>query len=379
MHNTAHKHQIVEQARCFADEYVRPLARTFDEEGRLPKSVIRAMAERHFLLASLPEQYGGLGLDPIQYGLLTEAIGKACCSTVGLITVENSLVGETLLRWGSDGQKDRWLRSMASGEKIGAFALSEPTIGSDANSVKTTYNSRQNGFVLNGRKKWISFGDIADFFIVVAACGDEKTAFIVERDTPGLYTRPIQGMLARRASHIAEVILSEVYVPKSNIIGRLGSGFSYVVGTALDHGRYSVAWASVATAQEAVEAMVTYARNRRQFNKRLCEFQLIQGMIGDAVTKVHAARALCMGAGELRLKNHPEAMVETTMAKYYASRVAAEITQDALQVHGANGCANEYPVERLFREARAFEIIEGTSQIQQQIIAKYGLRRYRRR
>lgn len=371
--------ELVEQARCFADEQLRPRAAEFDRSEELPKEVIAAMAERKLLLASLPEEHGGLGLDPVHYGFLTEAIGKACSSAVGLITVQSSLVGETLLRWGSDAMKNKWLPLMASGEKIGAFALSEPEIGSDANSIQTAYKTEGRGFVLNGRKKWISFGDIADLLIVIASCGAEKTAFLVERQAEGLSTFPIRGLLARRASHIAEVELRDVFVPEEKIIGKLGSGFSYVAGTALDHGRYSIAWVGLAIAQEALEAMVTYARKRKQFGKRICEFQLIQGMIGDAVTKIHAARALCIRAGEFRKQGDSDAIIETAMAKYFTSRVAIEVAQDAVQVHGGNGCSDSYPVERLFREAKVLEIIEGTSQIQQQMIATYGLREYRRR
>jgi alkylation response protein AidB-like acyl-CoA dehydrogenase len=379
MNNVSRQEEILNEVCRFAGEEIRPRAREFDENGELPRDVIARMADKKLLLASLPEEYGGLGLDPVHYGFLTEEIGKACCSTVGLITVQSSLIGETLLKWGSRDLKDKWLPPMASGEKIGAFALSEPNVGSDAKSVRTAYDPKADGFILNGQKKWISFGDIADFFVVLASCDGQKTAFIVERESDGLRTSPIKGLLARRASHVAEIELNGVYVPKENIIGRPGSGFPYVVGTALDHGRYSIAWSGVAVAQEALDSMVTYARERRQFDKRICEFQLIQGIIADAVTKIHAARALCIRAGELRQQGDSDAIVETTIAKYFASKVAMEVATDAVQVHGGNGCSSCYPVERLFREAKVLEIIEGTSQIQQQLIAKYGLRQYRQR
>jgi alkylation response protein AidB-like acyl-CoA dehydrogenase len=267
---------------------------------------------------------------------------------------------------------------MASGEKIGAFALSEPDVGSDARAVRTAYEPKGDGFIINGQKKWTSFGQIADFFVVIAAHGGEKTAFLVERGCEGLSTLPTKGLLGRRATHVAEIELSDVYVPKGNVIGRPGSGFPYVVGTALDHGRYSVAWSAVAVAQEALEAMVTYARKRRQFDKKLCEFQLVQGIVADAVTRTHAARALCVKAGQLRRQGDSNAVIETTIAKYFASAAAMRVAADAVQVHGGNGCSSSYPVERLFREAKVLEIIEGTSQIQQELIAKYGLRQYRR-
>lgn len=379
MSDVSRQENIVNEIRRFADEEIRPRAGQFDQNEELPRDIITRLADKKLLLASLPEEYGGLGLEPVHYGFLIEEIGKACCSTVGLITVQSSLVGEALLKWGSEYLKDKWLPLMASGEKIGAFALSEPNIGSNAKAVQTHYEPKGDGFILNGRKKWTSFGDIAGFFIVIASCDSERTAFIVEREFEGLRTSPMKGLLAHRASHIAEIELNDVYVPKENVIGRPGGGFPYVVGTALDHGRYCVAWSGVAIAQEALDAMVTYSRKRKQFDKKVCEFQLIQGIIADAVTKTHAARALCIRAGELRQKGDSNAITETTIAKYFASKVAMEVATDAVQVHGGNGCLNSFPVERLFREAKVLEIIEGTSQIQQQLIAKYGLRQYRRR
>ena len=379
MSDVSRQENIIDEIRRFADEEIRPRAGQFDRSEKLPRDIITKLAEKKLLLASLPEEYGGLGLDPVYYGFLTEEISKACCSTAGLITVQCSLVGEILLKWGSEYLKDKWLPLMASGEKIGAFALSEPNIGSNARDVQTNYKPKGDGFVLNGRKKWISFGEIADVFIVIASCDADRTAFIVEREMDGLKTSPMKGLLARRASHVAEIELNDVFVPRENIISRPGGGFPYVVGTALDHGRYSIAWSGVAVAQEALDNMVTYSRSRKQFDKKLCEFQLIQGMIADAVTKIHAARALCIRAGRLRQQGDSNAVTETTIAKYFTSKVAMEVTTDAVQVHGGNGCSNSFPVERLFREAKVLEIIEGTSQIQQQMIAKYGLRQYRRR
>jgi alkylation response protein AidB-like acyl-CoA dehydrogenase len=265
---------------------------------------------------------------------------------------------------------------MATGTKIGAFALSEPDVGSNARGVQTTYQKSGNKYVINGIKKWISFGEIADFFLVIASNDTQITAFIVECEFEGIEIRPIKGMLACRASHIAEIEFNNVAVPAENVIGEIGTAFHYIVTHALDHGRYSIAWGGVAVAQEALEAMVSYATTRAQFGKKIYEFQLIRGMIGDAVTKTHAARALCLKAGEMRKKKDPYATTETTIAKYFSSKVAMEVALDSVQVHGGNGCCNSYAAERLFREAKVLEIIEGTSQIQQEIIAKYGLRKY---
>jgi len=378
MNQDARQKMIVKEAREFAAEVLRPRAGAFDREESLPRDVIDEMAKRKFLLASLPEAYGGLGLDPVYYGLFTEEIGKACCSTRGLITVQNSLVGETLLRWGSEEQKTRWLLSVDRGEMLGAFALSEPEIGTDARGVQTRYQIDGKDYVLNGRKKWISFGEIAGFFIVIASRESEITAFIVERDRPGVSVYPIKGLLANRAAHLAEIEFKDVKISGDNVIGKPGSGFTFIVGTALDHGRYSIAWAGVAIAQEALDCMASYARKRKQFGRKIGEYQLIQRMICNAVTQTHAARALCVKAGEMRIQGDSQAVAETTIAKYFTSKIAMGIASDAVQVHGGSGCSNRYPVERLFREAKLLEIIEGTSQIQQQIIAKYGLRAYGR-
>jgi alkylation response protein AidB-like acyl-CoA dehydrogenase len=370
---------IVNEAREFANAELRPRAGDFDREEKLPKDVLDEMAKRKFLLASLPEAYGGLGLNPLYYGFFTEEIGKACCSTRGLITVQSSLIGETLFKWGSEKQKTRWLLPVAKGEMLGAFALSEPEIGTDARGVQTHYKRDGRDYVLNGRKKWISFGEIAGFFIVIASHESEVTAFIVERDRPGISIYPIKGLLANRAAHLAEIEFKDVRIPRDNVIGKPGSGFSFIVGTALDHGRYSIAWAGVAIAQEALDCMATYARKRKQFGRKIGEYQLIQRMICNAVTQTHAARALCVKAGEMRLLGDSQAVSETTIAKYFTSKIAMGVASDAIQVHGGIGCSNIYPVERLFREAKLLEIIEGTSQIQQQIIARYGLRKYGRK
>jgi alkylation response protein AidB-like acyl-CoA dehydrogenase len=361
---------IIEEAKAFVDAEIRPFVNDFEEKGGVPLELIRKMAAKGYLAAPFPEKYGGLGLDPVYYGLFTEVFG---------ITVHTSLVGETLLRFGTEEQKEKWLPQLARGEKIAAFGLSEPDIGSDAKSIMTTWNEEDDCYVINGRKKWITFGDIADVFIIIASNNGKSTAFIVERSFPGVETKRINGLMAGRATYLAEISLNQVKVPKENVLGKLNFGFEYIVSTALDNGRFSIAWAGLAIAQEALEAMVSYSRSRSQFGNKLRSFQLIRGMIGDAVTKIHAARALCMRASELRKQKDPDSAMETTMAKYFTSKVAVDVANDALQIHGGNGFTNQYPVERLYREAKVLEIIEGSSQIQQEIISDFGLKRYYKR
>lgn len=377
IHTNAAHTRILEEAAEFAAQEIRPLAAEIDQSGVLPRILISKMAQRGYLSASWPKEYGGLELDPVAYGLLTEQIGKACSNTRALLTVQTSLLGETMLRFGTKEQKEMWLPLMAQGAKMGAFALSEPNVGSDAKNVQTSYRKEGNRYILNGRKKWISFAAIADFFLVAATNEAGQTStFIVEREREGLHTIPIKGLLGNRGVHIAEIQLNNIEIPEENLFGSEGGGFTYVVSTALDHGRYSIAWAGAAIAAEALEAMVTYSRTRSQFGEKLHNFQLVKGMIGDAVTKVHAARALCLRTGERRKEGHDESIHETAIAKYFASKIAVEVTSDTVQIHGGNGCYNAYPAERLFREAKVLEIIEGTSQIQQQIISQYGLRKY---
>lgn len=370
--------ELIEEAGNFANQEIRPFATEFEVQERIPRELIDKMALKGYLAATFPKEYGGLGLDPINYGLLTEAIGKASSSARALLTVHTSLVGETILRWGTNEQKEKILPDLVTAKKIAAFALTEPEIGSDAKSIRTRYAQENDCYIITGNKKWISFGGIADIFLVIATGENGASAFLVDRMSEGVNVAPMRGLLANKADQVAEITFENVRVPKEHILGKEGWGFSYIVNTALDYGRYSIAWGGLAIAQEALESMATYSRTRKQFDKAIYSFQLVQGMIGDAVTNIHAARSLCLNAGYLRKINHNDAVTETTIAKYFTSKLANSVASDAVQVHGGNGCYNKYPVERLFREAKILEIIEGTSQIQQEIIARYGLRRYYR-
>jgi alkylation response protein AidB-like acyl-CoA dehydrogenase len=372
-------HPLVASARAFAEETLRPRAGEFDQQECVPRDVLHELAERGLLGAILPREFGGGGLDPLSYGLLTAEIGKGCSSTRALLTVHASLVGETLARMGSSDQKRRWLPDMAAGRRLACFALSEPDIGSEATAVKTSYRAQGGEFVINGQKKWITYGAIADLFLVFAASEGEISAFIVDRTMEGLSTKPMSGLLASRGAHLAEVKFDNVVVPKENLIGRLGTGFTFVGNTALFYGRYSVAWAGVAIAEAAVEEMVEYARNRQQFGKKLRQHQMVQSLIAGAVAKLHAGRALCEKVGQLRNQGDDAAVMEANIAKYVTSKLAMEVTLTAVQVFGGNGCWNAYPVERLFREAKILEIIEGSSQIQEMLISEHAIRHYRRR
>ncbi|WP_394836491.1 acyl-CoA dehydrogenase family protein [Pendulispora rubella] len=369
----------VEGARAFAQMRLRPRVAEFEERG-VPKELVRELGDAGLLGALVGEEWGGRPLDPVAWGLVTEEVGKVCCNTRYILTVHASIVAGTLARWGSAAQKSTWLPRLARGEALAAFALSEPDVGSDAASVRTSYEVTDRGFVLRGAKRWTSLGALADVFLVIArdANGPGVTAFLLPRACAGVRVEPIRGLMAARGSHIAELHFDSVELAREDAVGRLGSGFTYVTSTALDLGRYSVAWSAVAVAQAAIEAMASYALRREQFGRPLQDFQLIKAMVGDAVADTHAARALCLHAGELRRASDPEAIMATNVAKQFAARVATRTTTTALQLHGANGLSGDYDVERLFREARVLEIIEGSTQIQQLLLGDYGLQTYAR-
>lgn len=370
--------RIVEEAVEFARTVLAPRARENEEKGVFPRDVLSQMRERGYLGATLPQAHGGLGLDPVAYGLLVAAIEKGDCSASRLLTVHLALVAEAILKCGSESQVRKWIPRIARGETICAFGLTEPEHGSDAAGIQTAYTVHGNEFRVNGRKRWTTFSGIADLLLVMARNVETVSAFLIERDSAGVTIEPQKGLMAGRACHICEVVLNDVVVGKERLLGQEGQGFAYVANTALDHGRFSIAWSGVGLAEAALDAMVSYARKRKQFGESIGSFQLIREMIAEAVTRVYAAKSLCWRAGEMRKSASPEAVIETTIAKHFSAGVAFRTACDAVQVHGGNGFTSEYPVERYMREAKVLEIIEGTSQIQQMVISLHGLRRFGR-
>ena len=357
--------------RAFADEVVMPYADDYDRQERIPADVIAQLAQRNYLGAVLPQEFGGLGSDMITFGLLNAELGRACSSIRSLLTV-HSMVSHAILRWGNQQHKQEWLPRLASGQSLAAFALTEPNVGSDATQIETTAERRGDTYILTGRKKWITFGQIADLFLVFAQCNAKPSAFLVERTRPGLTTTPIGGMLGTRASMLAEVHLDACEVPKANLLGGLGFGVSAVALSALDLGRYSVAWGCVGIGQACLEASLAYASERKQFGALLKQHQLIQELIANMVTQVKAARLLSYHAGLLKDRSDPGATAETLVAKYFASTMAARVASDAVQIHGGNGCGSEYPVQRYLRDAKVMEIIEGSNQMQQIMISQHA-------
>lgn len=351
--------------RSFVQEHIASHAGRWDREGEIPRDLVESLKDRGWLGAPLPEEVGGGGMEPITYGLLTEEIARGCSSVRSLLTVHD-MVSLGVARWGSARLRETMLPAMARAETLCALGLTEPDIGSDAAHVKTRARRDGDEWVLTGRKKWITFGQIADLFLVLARTDDDQAAaFLVPADAPGFSREPISGMVGTRASMLAELHLDDCRVPAENLVGRVGFGFSAVINTVLDHGRYSVAWGAVGIAQACLDASLDYTAERVQFDKALREHQLVQRILTDMITDTQAARLLCCRAGWLRATGDPGAGHQTLIAKYFASKAAVRTANEAVQLHGANGLSEEYPLERHLRDARVTEIIEGSTQIQQ--------------
>lgn len=366
----AAQQELREAVRKFVRTEITPIADKYDREERTPPELIEKLAKQGYLGAILPESWGGSGLDMISLGILHEEIGYGCSSLRSLLTV-HSMASYSIFKWGNKRLKERWLTRLASGESIGAFALTEPYVGSDARSVETRATLEGDNYILQGRKKWITYGQIADVFLVFAQINKNITAFIVERDAPGFTIVPIYGVMGTSASQLAELHFDRCLIPKDNLIGGIGFGMA-VATSVLDIGRYSVACGAVGIAQACLDASLAFTNTRVQFGVLLKEHQLIQQMITNMLTNVKAARLLCYQAGYLRDNGDPNALMETFIAKYFASTSAVKAANDAIQIQGALGCSSESSVQRYLRDARVTEIIEGSTQIQQMTIAGYG-------
>ncbi len=365
---TAPQKELQAECRHFASHRVAPHADDFDRREFMPADVIREVAANGYLAAFLKPEWSGRGLDFITYGLLTEELGRACSSLRSLLTVHD-MVALSILKWGTNDQREAWLRRLALGQTIGAVAITEAGAGSDAASVQLEAKRVNGSYVLNGKKKWITFGQIADLFLVLAQCESRPAAFLVERERAGFQSNAISGLLGVRASMVADLTFANCEIPAENLIGREGFGLASVISTALGLARYSVAWGSVGIAQSCLEACLDYTSERKQFGVYLKEHQLIKQMLTGMIVNVNAARLLCVQAGAAKVAGDPKEVQQTFIAKYFASRTAMKAATDAVQIHGANGCGGEYPVQRYLRDAKIMEIIEGSNQIQQITIA----------
>jgi len=363
---------IRSSAREFCDREIAPYAREWDRTETVDEGIVRKLAEVGWLGAALPEDYGGLGLDTVSYSLIAEELGRADSNVRGIVSASIGLVGKTLVRWGTEEQKRRWLPGLCAGEALGCYALTEPGSGSDPASLATRAERAGGDWLLTGSKIFITLGTWARFAIVFARSGGAGargiTAFVVPTDSPGFTARKVEGKLGLRAQDTGELFLDGVRVPDENRLGGEGEGFK-VAMSALDTGRISVAAGCVGIAQGCLDACVGYARERRQFGKPIASFQLVQELLADMAVETEAARLLTLRAAAAADAGRPHTL-ESSTAKYYASEVSVRAANAAVQVHGGYGYVDEYPVGKYLRDARVTTLYEGTSQIQKLIIGR---------
>ena len=383
-HLLTEEHRMIQQAaREFAQNEIAPIAAEFDESGEFPTETIRKMGEMGFMGIEVPEEYGGAGMDTLAYVLAMEEIAKADAAHSTIMSVNNSLFCHGILQFGTEEQKRKYVVPVASGEAIGAYALTEPSSGSDAANMRTRAVRQGDYYILNGRKNWITSGPVADYFVVFAMTDPEKghkgiTAFIVEGDSPGVVRGKKEPKLGIRASATSEISFENLKVPVENRLGEEGQGFKIAM-TVLDAGRIGIAAQALGIAEAAYEAARQYVQERHAFGRPIGEFQGTGFKIADMKMRIEAARALIYNAAlaKERAKETGERYtLEASMAKLFASETAMFCAWAAVQIHGGMGYSKELPVERYFRDAKITEIYEGTSEIQRLVIARLetGLR-----
>ncbi|MCW2261399.1 MULTISPECIES: acyl-CoA dehydrogenase [Sphingobacterium] len=364
---------IQEAARDFAQQDLKPGVIERDEKALFPYDQVKKMGELGFMGMMVDSKYGGAGLDALAYTLVLEEIAKIDASAAVIMSVNNSLVCYGLEAFGSEEQKEKYLRPLASGEKLGAFALSEPEAGSDATSQHTTAIDQGDHYLLNGTKNWITNGGNADICLIIAQTHPEKAhrginVLIVEKGMPGFTIGPKENKLGIRSSDTHSLLFTDVKVPKENRIGEDGFGFKFAMKT-LDGGRIGIAAQALGIAAGAYEFALAYAKERKTFGKPIAEHQAIQFKLADMEVEIEAARLLTYKAAWTKDQGLPYSK-EAAMAKLHASEVAMKTSIEAVQIHGGYGYVKEYHVERLMRDAKITQIYEGTSEIQRLVIAR---------
>ena len=383
---TEEQQLIQEAARDFAQSEIVPVAAKFDESGEFPTETIRQAGELGFMGVEVPEEYGGSGLDPICYALVMEEISAADASHGTIVSVNNSLYGVPLLEFGTDEQKQTFLKPVASGELIGAYALTEPQSGSDAKAMRSKAVLSEDGshYAINAKKSWITSGSVARYVIIFAQTiqpgGDSSgiSAFVVDANEDGFHLGKHEPKLGIRASATCEIELPDYKCPVENRIGQEGEGFKIAM-TVLDSGRVGIAAQSLGIARAAYDAALEYSRERKAFGSAIGTFQTIQNKLADMKARIDASRLLTMQAAWSKAKcreTDAKNTLNASMAKLFASETAMFVTHEAVQIHGSMGYSKELPLERYFRDAKITEIYEGTSEIQRMVIGRLqtGLR-----
>ena len=368
---------VKQMARTIAEDKMLPLRAELDEKEEFPGSVIQELADTDLLGVHIPEEYGGLGGGCFEFCLVTEELGRICAGLAVSYAV-NALGSLTILEYGSEEQKQKYLPDIASGKKLTAFALTEESAGSDAGAIKTTATRVDNGYIINGTKQFITNGGEADIYTIIALTDKERgirgaSALLVEKGTPGFTFGRKEKKLGIRSSITRELIFEDCPVPLENIIGKEGMGFPMTMRL-FDRSRPGIGAQAVGLAQGALEAALDYAKQRNQFGQPIISFQAVSHMLANMATDVEAARALVYAAARTVDSNAKGFSTESAMAKVFASDVAMRVTIDAIQVFGGVGYMQDYPVEKMMRDAKITQIYEGTNQILRDVITS-GLRK----
>ena len=367
------KYELLKQMyKSFTENEVAPIAHEIDEEERFPYETVEKLAKYGMLGIPFPKEYGGEGGDNLGYTMAVEELSKACGTTGVIVSAHTSLCAAPIYEFGTEEQKQKYLVDLASGKKLGAFGLTEPNAGTDASSQQTTAVLEGDYYILSGSKIFITNAGVADTYIVMAMTEKAKgtrgiSAFIVDKDTPGFSIGKKEKKLGIRGSATCELIFENCKIPKENLLGKEGQGFKIAMKT-LDGGRIGIAAQALGIAQGALDATVSYVKERKQFGRSLSAFQNTQFELANMKTKIEAARLLVYKAATKKDNKEPYS-VDAAMAKLYASEVAMEVTTKAVQLHGGYGYTREYDVERMMRDAKITEIYEGTSEVQRMVIS----------
>jgi alkylation response protein AidB-like acyl-CoA dehydrogenase len=375
---TANMRMVQELARKFAEKEIKPVVMKYDELQEFPNELINKLSEMGFLGIIFPECLGGAGFGYLEYITIIEEISKVDPSIGLTIAAHNSLCSNHIFLFGNDEQKKKYLPYLTSGKKIGAWALTEPSSGSDAGGMLTTAEREGDHFILNGSKSFITNGSVGQVTVVLAVTDKDKakkgiSAFIVDNNTPGFIVSKKENKMGMRCSDTAGLSFDNCSVPQENLLGKEGEGFHQAL-TVLDGGRISIAALSLGITSGAFDASLRYAKERKQFGKPISEYQAIQWKLADIATQLEAARLLTYRAGFLKDQGK-EVMSESSMAKYFASELAVKATNEAVQIHGGYGFIKDFPVEKFYRDVKLVTIGEGTSEIQKLIIAREILKK----
>jgi alkylation response protein AidB-like acyl-CoA dehydrogenase len=375
------EHEMIRQtARDFAQKEIAPIAAEFDESGDFPSATIKKMGEMGFMGIEVPEEYGGAGMDTLAYVLALEEICKVDAAHGTIMSVNNSLFCNGILKFGTEAQKQKYVSAVASGKAIGAYSLTEPMSGSDAGTMRSRAVREGDTYVINGRKSWITSGPVANYMVLFTMTAPEKkhrgvTAFLVDADQPGYVRGKKEPKLGIRASATSEIVLEDYRCPLENRLGEEGEGFKIAMAV-LDAGRIGIAAQALGIAEAAYEASVAYAQEREAFGQKIGEFEGISFKIADMKTRIEAARLLTYNAALAKesAKTTGERFTrQAAMAKLFASETAVFVTHAAVQIHGGMGYSKELPIERYYRDAKITEIYEGTSEIQRLVISRLEL------